>query len=47
VAYTQYYFVERKSKQVLDNLRKKEIKQREENRYTESLSAANVEKKNW
>lgn len=47
VAYTQYYFVERKSKQVLDNLRKKEIKQREENRYTESFSAANVEKKNW
>lgn len=47
VAYLQYYFVERRSKMILDNLRKKEIKEREENRYTASPSAAKAEKTNW
>jgi translation initiation factor IF-2 len=32
---------------VLDNLRKKEIKKREENRYTENISASKAEKTNW
>jgi peptidoglycan/LPS O-acetylase OafA/YrhL len=47
VAYVHYYFVERRSKMILDNLRKKEIKKREENRYTESVSASKAEKTNW
>lgn len=47
VAYVHYYFVERRSKIVLDNLRKKEIQKREENRYTESISASKAEKTNW
>lgn len=40
IAYTQYYFVERKSKQVLDKLRNKERREEKKNRYTESLSPA-------
>jgi peptidoglycan/LPS O-acetylase OafA/YrhL len=47
IAYVQYYFVERKSKHVLDGLRKKEISRKEENRYTEVASANKAEKTNW
>ena len=47
IAYVQYYFVERKSKHVLDGLRKKEISKKEENRYTEVASANKAEKTNW
>lgn len=44
VAYVQYYFVERRSKMVLDNLRKREIGESEKNRYTEMVFATQAEK---
>jgi len=44
IAYTQYYFVERRSKMILEKLRKKEIEKGERNRYTESISATQAEK---
>jgi peptidoglycan/LPS O-acetylase OafA/YrhL len=47
IAYLQYYFVERKSKQVLDRLREKDIARKEKNIYTESAAATKVEKTNW